>query len=69
METATMHVIKNKLKSLQNKIDTLEQQNREANARADNAEEEVGKLQKKIQTLENELLAANTKLEEKEKNL
>ncbi|KAK3866264.1 hypothetical protein Pcinc_028175 [Petrolisthes cinctipes] len=78
-----MDAIKKKMQAMKlekdnamDKADTLEQQNKEANNRAEKTEEEIRLTQKKMQQVENELdlaqeqlSAANTKLEEKEKAL
>ncbi|KAK2721096.1 hypothetical protein QYM36_003390 [Artemia franciscana] len=78
-----MDAIKKKMQAMKlekdnamDRADTCEQQARDANLRAEKAEEEVRALQKKMQQLENDLdtsteqlLAANSKLEEKDKAL
>lgn len=78
-----MDAIKKKMQAMKlekdNALDRAllcEQQARDANLRAEKAEEEARTLQKKIQNIENDLdqtqeaeTAVNTKLEEKEKNL
>ncbi|CAG0887636.1 unnamed protein product [Cyprideis torosa] len=80
---SAMDAIKKKMQAMKlekdnamDKADLLEQQNRDANARADKAEEEVRNLQKKMQQTENDLdqaqeqlINANNKLEEKDKAL
>ncbi|CAG0882724.1 unnamed protein product [Darwinula stevensoni] len=78
-----MDAIKKKMQAMKlekdnamDRADTLEQQSKDSNLRAEKAEEEVRALQKKMQQVENDLdqvqeqlTQANTKLEEKDKAL
>merc|ERR1712002_666859 len=79
----TMDAIKKKMQAMKlekdnamDRADACEQQAKDANLRAERAEEEVRELQKKMQQLENDLdqtqeklMNANQRLEEKEKAL